>query len=443
MSVLRRAKTWEISESEESDAETKAELNRDESRQIVTTSTDLTEIQTSDHKTLPSPATTSGSNQASALSAPRPDEPDTPSPARKRRTKEEIEADRQTAREKKEARERQRAARAREKEERRQEQQRRREAAENLKSLRPENCLRCLTVCVDPALLQQEGSDILLDTLATLEWRFSIESQQLPRSITWTRDLPQGEDGNSSVREEQVVLVLDLTDFMDMVVSVKKMLQSEGEEGGVGSFLSPLLECLNRDVKKVVTLLVTDSQPDYRSSACGVRLLDETLQAKLGMGDLDFEEVLVYLQLCKNISLVFLDGWQEVTNHVCAVTKALSKRPYKLLTERAEMPFCVEGSWASGVRVERDGSGLIQVWSKQIQQLNRVSPAVASAVTAAYPSPQLLLQAYQSLGSEEDRKGLLAGLLVKSGGKERRIGPEISARIYRCLTAQNPQLVLD
>lgn len=67
----------------------------------------------------------------------------------------------------------------------------------------------------------------------------------------------------------------------------------------------------------------------------------------------------------------------------------------RLLTERAELPFCVDGSWASGVRVERDGSGLIQVWSRQIQQLNRVSPAVASAVTAAYPSPQLLLQVQQ------------------------------------------------
>lgn len=66
--------------------------------------------------------------------------------------------------------------------------------------------------------------------------------------------------------------------------------------------------------------------------------------------------------------------------------------PYRLLTERVELPFCVDGSWASGARVERDGSGLIQVWCKQIQQLNRVSPAVASTVTAAYPSPQLLLQ---------------------------------------------------
>ncbi|XP_018537368.1 probable crossover junction endonuclease EME2 isoform X5 [Lates calcarifer] len=438
MSVLRRAKTWEISESEEeTDAETKLVLN---TSQAVTTkvSTDSKEDPSSDRECKPSSATKSETSQTSALPPPpRPHGSGTPSPARKRRTKEEIEADREKARERREERERQRAVRAREKEERRREQQRRREAAENLKSLRPENCLRCLTVCVDPALLQQDGSDILLDTLAAFEWRISIESQQLPNSVTWTRDLPQGDDGIGSVEEEHVVLVLGLTDFMDMVVSVKTMLDSDGEETGVGSFLSPLLECLNRDAKKVVTLLVTDSQPDYSGTgAFGV-------QAKQGMENMDIEEVLVYLQLCKNISLVFLDGWQEVTNHVCAVTKALSKRPFKLLTERAELPFCVDGSWASGARVERDGSGLIQVWSKQIQQLNRVSPAVASSVTAAYPSPQLLLQAYQSLESEEERKGLLAGLVVKSGGKERRIGPEISARVYRCFTAQNPQLVLD
>lgn len=149
MSVLRRAKTWEISESEESDGETIP----DEGGQIlVTVSTDLTDDQSSDYKckSLPSSPTKTESSQTSDLSPPRPDECGTPSPARKRRTKEEIETDRQAARQRKEARARQRAARAREKEERRQEQQRRREAAENLKSLRPENCLRRLTVCIDP-----------------------------------------------------------------------------------------------------------------------------------------------------------------------------------------------------------------------------------------------------------------------------------------------------
>ncbi|XP_020493201.1 probable crossover junction endonuclease EME2 [Labrus bergylta] len=460
MSVLRRAKTWEISESEESDTETKTELNQEESRHAATVSSKVSiKNQTSDHscKITQLPAdNTSESVKSSSLSPPRTDLLK-PSPARKCRTKGEVEAERERtwerreereqqrtarARERREEREKRRTARAREKEEKRQEQQRRREAAENLKSLRPENCLKCLTVCIDPALLQQDGSDFLLDTLVTFEWRFNIESKQLPHSITWTRDLPQRGDGRVGfLEEEQVTLVLNMTEFMDMVISVKKLqvLDSEEEEIGTGSILSLLLECLNSDAKKVVTLLVTD----YRTNACDVRLLDETLQSKFGMENVDIEEVLVYLELYKNISVVFLDGWQEVTDHVYAVTKALSKRPFKLLSEQAELPFCVDGSWASGVRVERDGLGLTQVWCKQIQQLNRVSPAVASAVTAAYPSPQLLLQAYQSLELEADRKGLLAGVLVNSGGKERRVGPDISARVYRCITATNPQLVLD
>lgn len=141
MSVLRRAKTWEISESEdESDAETKPAAG----------SADLKEDQSSDHECKSFSETKGRSSQTCASSPPRPDGSATPSPARRRRTKEEIDADRVEAKKKKEARERQRAARNQEKEERRQEQQRRREAAENLKSLRPENCLRCFTVRIDP-----------------------------------------------------------------------------------------------------------------------------------------------------------------------------------------------------------------------------------------------------------------------------------------------------
>lgn len=150
MSVLRRAKTWEISESEdETDAETKPAANRDDSSQI-TVSAALKEDQSSDHQCKSFSETKGKSSQTCALSPPRPDGPGTPSPARKRRTKEEIEADRLKAKEKKEEREKQRAVRAQEKEERRQAQQRRKEAAENLKSLRPENCLKCFTVRIDP-----------------------------------------------------------------------------------------------------------------------------------------------------------------------------------------------------------------------------------------------------------------------------------------------------
>ncbi|KAM6951154.1 essential meiotic structure-specific endonuclease subunit 2 [Aplochiton taeniatus] len=397
MSVLKRAKTWEISESEDD--------NDDAQLMIKDVSTDLENEETNhtpDCKPISNSHSAQSSSSLNLVPPPPPTVCGTPSTGKTRRTKEEIEANRLRVQERKEDREKQRLAKAKEKEEKRQEQERRREAAEHLKRHRPENYLKSLTVCIDPGLLQDDGSDILLGTLSAFEWRFSIETQQIPRSIMWTRDLSQSEDSCGALEEEHVLLVLRLSDFMDMVVCVKETLQRDGEESKE-SFFKHVLGCLNLDAKKV----------------------------------------LVHLQLHRNITVVFLSGWQQVTDHVCAITKALSKRPFKQLTERSDLPFCVDGSWASGVRVERHGSGLDQVWTRQIQQLNRVSPTVASAVTAAYPSPQLLLQAYQRLESEEEKRGLLAGLLVKSGGKERRIGPDISARIYRVFTTINPQLVLD
>lgn len=40
------------------------------------------------------------------------------------------------------------------------------------------------------------------------------------------------------------------------------------------------------------------------------------------------------------------------------------------------------------------GRGLAAIWRRQIQQLNRVSLEMASAIVDAYPSPRLLVQVY-------------------------------------------------
>lgn len=53
--------------------------------------------------------------------------------------------------------------------------------------------------------------------------------------------------------------------FQSSALLPLQMLDIEGEELESDSLLSPLLEWLNRDAKKMVTLCVIDSQLDYRS----------------------------------------------------------------------------------------------------------------------------------------------------------------------------------
>lgn len=97
--------------------------------------------------------------------------------------------------------------------------------------------------------------------------------------------------------------------------------------------------------------------------------------------------------------------------------------------------------------MDQAGRGLALVWRRQIQQLNRVSSEMASAIADAYPSPQLLVQAYQRCVSEQERQNLLADIQVRRGegvtSTSRRVGPELSRRIYLQMTTGQPDLILD
>uniref|UniRef100_A0A9J7WY43 ERCC4 domain-containing protein n=1 Tax=Cyprinus carpio carpio TaxID=630221 RepID=A0A9J7WY43_CYPCA len=385
MSAVQRANTWEISDSEE---------ERDENKP--------SSCVTLDQDTC---ANESNTTAASGSASGRPGDRSISAAGEKkkrRRTREEVQEEQESRRA---ATEKRRQEKNQLKEEKLQEQQRRREAALRVSLLKPENFIKSLTLQIHAALLRDAGCDVLLRTLDGLQWRKHIENQGLPNSISWTRQALQAPIGD--VYEE------------------------------AESLLQHLYKYLNKTSRKFVTILVISHQQRSGSGD------EDNFDFHLNQHHLDTEGLLVHLQLYWNVSVNFLFGWQEVTDHVVAVTKALSKRPYKALCGDPDLGFCMDGSWSAGVRVDRDGRGLDQVWTRQIQQLNRVSPALAKAVTSVYPSPSLLLQVYEELPSEEERRRLLADLTVVGGAKERRVGLELAGRIYRLLTSQNPHLLLD
>ncbi|XP_077075408.1 essential meiotic structure-specific endonuclease subunit 2 isoform X2 [Siphateles boraxobius] len=425
MSAAHRENTWEISDSENESDDIKATSS---SCVILDQNTSINESNTSS----PSARAEDSSISADGVKI---------SGRRRRRRREEVleELETRTA-----AKERRREEKDKLKEKKQQEQQRRKEAAERLNLLKPENFIKSLTAHIHAVLLQDAGCDVLLRNLDGLQWRNRIENQGLPNSIRWTQQALQteDEDKNEVIEEDQVLMVISHNELEDMVMSHKSVNNQSALIGdmyeGSESLLDHLYKYLTRTAGKVVTILVMISH-QQRSGSWG----EDDFDLHLNHHHLDTEELLVHLQLYWNVAVHFLFGWQEVTDHVVSLTKALSKRPYKALCGDPDLGFCMDGSWSAGVRVDRDGHGLAQVWTRQIQQLNRVSPAMAKAVTSAYPSPSLLLKAYEELPSEEERRRLLADLTVVGGAKERRVGPELAGRVHRLLTSQNPHLLLD
>ncbi|XP_013930043.1 PREDICTED: probable crossover junction endonuclease EME2 [Thamnophis sirtalis] len=336
------------------------------------------------------------------------------------------------------------------------EKERRKEEAAALKFLRPDQCMKQMIVCLDSGLLEHPGSDILLEVLDTLDCKYHIEHQIIPHSITWKRKVFSSTSGSDNCQEEtaverEVLLVMQPSYFLRQLSSMQNS-SPDGQQCTADLIhLCPFHHLEDPStVSFSVVVIGLDTYQWYHQlpqEEPVTGLKNETLQ--LGpeqfMTRHQIEEALVVLQLRDNINVLFLERWQELAQHVSAVTRAIALRPYKKHQEKQPFSFCAKGKWASGVHIGKDGKGLQETWLKQIQQFNRVSPAMATAIAQAYPSPNLLLQAYRECNTEAERRLLLSNLQVRTEDNktERRIGPDLSRRVYLFMVSTNPELVLD
>ncbi|XP_007465122.1 PREDICTED: crossover junction endonuclease EME1 isoform X2 [Lipotes vexillifer] len=344
-------------------------------------------------------------------------------------------------------------------------QQERKKAAlvNRLKAQRPEECLKHIVVLLDPVLLQMEGGGQLLGALQSMECCCVIEAPAVPCSITWRRRAGSTEDGEEDWVEEPMVLVLLLAEaFVSMIYNFKQGSLGSTKEGKA-TLRSFVTDVAARTAGKALSLVIMDlekcfSAPDpprrrKQGVANGEQAKEKEKQRQPEANTAavvtraDVEEALVDLQLHTEAQARIVQSWKELADLACTFTKAVAEAPFKKLRDQASFSFCLESDWAGGAKVDRSGRGLAVVWRRQIQQLNRVSLEMASAVVDAYPSPQLLIQAYKRCFSEQECQNLLADIQVRRGegvtATSRRLGQELSRRIYLQMTALQPDLSLD
>ncbi|XP_006833712.1 PREDICTED: crossover junction endonuclease EME1 [Chrysochloris asiatica] len=327
---------------------------------------------------------------------------------------------------------------------------------------RPEECLKHMAAVLDPELLQMEGGGQLLGALQSMECRCVIEAQAVPCSITWRR-AGLSEDGGEDWAEEPVVLVLLLAKAVVSRITNLKQESLGDSNKGKEALRSFVVDVSAKTTGKALSLVIVDQEKCFsaqnppRRRKQGVTSRDQAKEKQRPpegnsgsrplVTRVDLEEALVDLQLHTEAQVQILQSWKEMADYACTFTKAVAEAPFKKLRDQTAFSFCLESDWAAGGKVDSSGRGLALVWRRQIQQLNRVSLEMASAIVNAYPSPQLLALAYQRCFSEQERQNLLADIKVRRGvgvtSTSRRVGPELSRRVYLQMTTLQPDLSLD
>ncbi|XP_016044821.2 crossover junction endonuclease EME1 isoform X2 [Erinaceus europaeus] len=289
----------------------------------------------------------------------------------------------------------------------RQEEKKKKAALVNrLKAQRPEECLKHIVVVLDPVLLQMEGGGQLLGALQSMEYCCVIEVQAVPHSITWRRTQLAEEEKESWV-EEPMVLVLLLAEALVPMIYNFKQESIGGTKEGKETLRSFVTDIIARTAGKTLSLVIVDQEkclstlnpPKKRRQ--GVAGRQHATEKKKRQPEtnirpvvtrVDVEEALVDLQLHTEVQARIVQSWKELADLACSFTKAVAEAPFKKLRDQTGFSFCLESDWAGGAKVDCTGRGLAMVWRRHIQQLNRVSLEMASAIVDAYPSPQLLLQ---------------------------------------------------
>ncbi|XP_035998236.1 crossover junction endonuclease EME1 isoform X2 [Fundulus heteroclitus] len=382
-----------------------------------------------------------------------------------KRTVEEIQASREEAQRRRQERQQQGKEAIKERQERQKAE--RKALAEAAKALRPEECIKHMVVAVDPALLQLEGGGTLLASVQALGCSCAIEKQPLPRSVTWARRAPGAQPNEAACAPEpHVVMQMTVEDFITLVHNYVQ------EERHSGSDNSPTLTSWvqgqqRRHPSRTLSLAVVELENYFRGSKSQSqrRFREAVAGQETGGGKekkrrrnghteklpevsrVDVEEAMVHLQLHTGVSVRFLSTWKEFSDYITMTTKAVAEAPFKRERDQTGFSFYLESEWAGGQRVDKAGKGLLQVWKRQIQQFNRVSPDVAAAILAAYPSPQLLKKAYSRCRTENEKLSLLSDLLIRRGegvtSTTRRVGPELSKRLYLLMHSRDPEHILD
>jgi len=142
------------------------------------------------------------------------------------------------------------------------------------------------------------------------------------------------------------------------------------------------------------------------------------------------EDALLKLQVKHSCLIQQTAGSIESAEWVSILTGDISTIPYKTSRMIFDTSFCTD------VGQVKTGVGAMDTWSKMLQGIHRVTPAVANGITDRYPDTRSLIRAFDTRG-----EGALATVPLvatwNGAPSNRTVGMALSRRIFTVFTGRD------
>ncbi|KAL4240071.1 crossover junction endonuclease eme1 [Mactra antiquata] len=380
-------------------------------------------------------------------------------PKVKKRSAEEIQDRKRQAQGKKEQRERDKQMKEAEKEMRKIER-------ESKKPFSLTTCLKYIQVLIDTHIVNTCGlGAVILKSCEELGVTCETRELLVPFTVMWKRQVTECKMSSDmkiqtiqdNKEEDDIIVVVPVTEFVQMINVFKLKQQGQLNEGlTFRDYVIQIESCLP---DKTVTFIVfgmeqyfrdlkSKTQRKYKQAVQGssnnTKKSNKDMVAMVTVSRVDVEEALTDTLLQTGCTTFMLEKPEEVADFIRRFSKAVAERPAKKDRFNPVFSFYEEGT--SGVKVDKNGNGLLKVWKQQLLQFKNCSPDVAQAIITEYPSPLLLRKAYQACCTEREAIKLLENIVVRRGAgvleTTRRVGKEMARRIFLFFTCDDPDMII-
>ncbi|GAC71326.1 hypothetical protein PANT_2d00056 [Moesziomyces antarcticus T-34] len=166
-----------------------------------------------------------------------------------------------------------------------------------------------------------------------------------------------------------------------------------------------------------------------------------------GSGDVPVQAVveraLLQLKMMRRCYVIHAASLVDGVEWVHQLTGDVSLRPYKALRD-THLSFAVD----TGRNTTSNDPGMI--YAMMLQQIPRVTPAIAASIATRYPSLHALVAAYKSCTSVDEERRLLATIQIETNrdgtvrsANRASLGLQLSKRIHAVLRGSNAEMLIN